>query len=174
MTHDDQFVDPELIIREEDWVNHEKDEGNFDPKLVAVEEHEEVRKFEKLKVYKIVKEEEFKPKAIKIGTKWVGTNKGTETRPMIKARLVEKEFADDTKKRELFAGTPGLPALRYLVSKVATKTCGEERKFVAVMDVNSAFLYGRARRPIFIEKEPFWMECWQNWWDHCTEHMMLH
>ena len=43
------------------------------------------------------------PKAIKIGTKWVVTNCGTE------ARLVEKEFADTTKKGELFAGTPWLP-----------------------------------------------------------------
>ena len=115
-THDDLFVDPELIIREEDWVNHKMDEGNFDPKLVAAAKQEELRKFEKLKVYGIVKEEEFKrdTKAIKIGTKWMVTNKGTNTKPMIKARLVGKEFADDTKKGELFARTPGLRALRVL------------------------------------------------------------
>ena len=35
-THHDANVDPELIIREEDSVNHKKDEENFDPKLVAV------------------------------------------------------------------------------------------------------------------------------------------
>ena len=59
-------------------------------------------------------EEDFKhdPQAIKIGTERDVTNKGTKTKPMIKARLVGKEFADDTKKGELFAGTPGLPALR--------------------------------------------------------------
>ena len=88
--HVDPFVDPELIIREEDWANHKMDGGNFDPKLVAVAKQEELRKFEKLKVYVIAKEEEFKrdPKAIKIGTKWVVTNNGTKTKPMIKARLV--------------------------------------------------------------------------------------
>ena len=70
---------------------------------------------------------------------------------MIKARFVGKEFADDTKKGELFAGTPGLPALRYLLSKLATCSHGEARSSVAVMDVKSAFLYGRARHPIFID-----------------------
>ena len=46
---------------------------------------------------------------------------------MIKARLVGKEFADDTKKGQLFAGTPGLLALRYSVSKLTTNMYGEER-----------------------------------------------
>ena len=72
------------------------------------------------------------PKAIKIGTKWVVTNCGTE------ARLVEKEFADTTKKGELFAGTPWLPALRCSVSKLATNKRGEERKCVGVMNAKSA------------------------------------
>ena len=60
------------------------------------------------------------------------TNKGTKSKPMIKARLVGKEFNDDTEKGELFAGTPGLPALRYLESKLATHKDGEERKCVGV------------------------------------------
>ena len=49
------------------------------PKLVAAAKLEEMPQFEKLKVYEIVKEEDFKrdPEAIKIGTKWVLTNKGT-------------------------------------------------------------------------------------------------
>ena len=55
--HDDLFVDLELIIREIEWVSHEKDEGNFDPKLVGVAQQEESPKFEKLKVYEIVNEE---------------------------------------------------------------------------------------------------------------------
>ena len=110
----------------------------------------ELRKFEKLKVYEIIKEEEFKrdPQAIKIGTKLVVTNNGTKTKPMTMGALVGKEYADDTKRVELFAGTPGLPALRYLVSKLATTTCGEERKCARVMDVTSVLLYGRFRRPI--------------------------
>ena len=37
------------------------------------------------------------------------------------------------------------------MSKLATNKCGEERNRVGVMDVKSTFLYGRARRRIFIE-----------------------
>ena len=59
-THDDPCVDPELSIREEKWVNHKMVEGNLDPKLVAVAKQEEFRKFEKLKVYEIAGEEDFK------------------------------------------------------------------------------------------------------------------
>ena len=79
------------------------------------------------------------------------TNKGTKTNPMIKAPLVGKEFADDTKKGELFAGTPGLPALRYLVSTLATNTCDEARRCVGVVEVKSAFSHGPTRRPNFIK-----------------------
>ena len=55
----DLLVDPELIIREEEWVNHIMDGGNFDSKLVAAKQVE-LQKFEKLKVYEIAREEEFK------------------------------------------------------------------------------------------------------------------
>ena len=84
------------------------------PNLSLWQNRKGLRKSENLKFYEIVEEEEFKrdPKPIKIGTKWDKTNKGTKTKPKIKARLVGKEFADDTKKGELFAGTPGGPALR--------------------------------------------------------------
>ena len=59
-THDDPSVNPELIMQEEDWVNHGKDEELFDPKMVALAKQEELQKFEKLKVYEVVKEEEFR------------------------------------------------------------------------------------------------------------------
>ena len=69
-THDDPYFDPELIIHEEDSVNHKMDEENFDRKLVAVAKEEELRKFEKLKVHEVVSKEEFRRdlEAINIGT----------------------------------------------------------------------------------------------------------
>ena len=101
-TRDDLFADPELIIREEDWVNHKMDEGNFDHKWSC-------ESSTKMRVYEIVKKEEFKrdPKAVKIGTMWLVTNKSKKIKSMIKARLVVKEFADDTKKGELFQERQG-------------------------------------------------------------------
>ena len=73
---------------------------------------------------------------------------------MIKARLVGQEFADSTMRGELFAGTPGLPALRYLISKLATVSPGREKMSLAILDIKSAFLYGKARRKIAIELPP--------------------
>ena len=108
---------------------------NFDPKFDAAAKQEELQKFEKLYVYMIVIEFKSDAKAIKTGTKVVVTKKGIMTKPMIKARLVEKEFADETRKGELFAGTPGPSTPQYLVFKFATNMCGEERKCVGVMDV---------------------------------------
>ena len=64
-------------------MNHKMVEGNLDPKLVAVAKQEEFRKFEKLKVYEIAGEEDFKrdPKEIKIGTKWVVTKERHKGQP---------------------------------------------------------------------------------------------
>ena len=98
---------------------------------------------------------------------------------MIKARLVGKEFADDAKKGELFAGTPGPLALRYLVSMLATYTCSEERKCVGVMDVQKVPSYMVVLDDTFslrghrTRRKQVVMVYWRMWWDRCTEHLML-
>ena len=85
---------------------------------------------------------------------------------MIKARLVGKEFGNETRKGDLFAGTPGPSAPRYLVSKLATNMCGEERKCVGMMDVKGVF-YMVVLDDTFSSRFPWktqgasWMECWQ-------------
>ena len=43
--------------------------------------------------------------------------KGTEEHPIVKARLVAREFNTQDKRGELFAGTPGLMAMRALISR---------------------------------------------------------
>ena len=53
--------------------------------------------------------------------KWVITNKGTGEHPIAKARLVEREFNTGGKRGELFAGTPGLMAMRTVISRAMTK-----------------------------------------------------
>ena len=49
-------MDPELIIREEEWVIHKMGEGNFDPKKGAAG----VAKVREAGFHEIAKEEEFK------------------------------------------------------------------------------------------------------------------
>ena len=48
--------------------------------------------------------------------KWVITNKGTEEHPIAKARLEARDFNTGDKRGELFAGTPGLMAMRTVIS----------------------------------------------------------
>ena len=56
-----------------------------------------------------------------ISIKWVITNKGTEEHPVAKARLVAREFNTGDKRGELFAGTPGLMAMRTVISRAMTR-----------------------------------------------------
>ena len=81
-----------------------------------------------------------------VGTKWVITNKGTADEPRVKARLVCQEFALD-KSLDFFSGTPGLPAVKILLSDVA---CSPTDKCLLLLDVTGAFLYGDMRRKVGI------------------------
>ena len=85
--------------------------------------------------------------AVVVGTRWVMVKKGTEDKPKIKARLCAQEFAlrPDA---ELFAGTPGLPGVKTLLSHLASAPPGELELWVA--DVKGAFLYGRITRHAYI------------------------
>ena len=56
-----------------------------------------------------------------ISMKWVFTNKGTEEHPIAKARLVGRELNTGDTRGELFAGTPGLMAMRTVISSAMTK-----------------------------------------------------
>ena len=58
-----------------------------------------------------------------VGTRWLDINKGDEDSPEYRSRLVGKEFNDGFEEG-LFASTPPLEALRWLLSEAAT--VGEE------------------------------------------------
>ena len=58
--------------------------------------------------------------------KWSASNgssqkKGTEEHPIAKARMVVREFITGDKHAELFAGTPGLMAMRTVISRAMTR-----------------------------------------------------
>ena len=74
-----------------------------------------------------------------IKSRWIDINKGDDIAAQYRSRLVGKEFAD---KRidGLFAGTPPLEALRFLVHEAATVEGEEEQeKVIMVNDVARAF-----------------------------------
>ena len=76
-----------------------------------------------------------------IQIRWIDINKGDDTNPVYRSRLVGKEL--NTGEMEgIFAGTPPLEALRCIVHEAATIRKGEDTtsKVVMVNDVSRAFL----------------------------------
>jgi len=76
-----------------------------------------------------------------IKTRWIDINKGDDEVPVYRSRVVGKEFNDGAMEG-LFAGTPPLEALRYLVHEAATvdDCSGEDSKVMMLNDVARAFL----------------------------------
>ena len=87
-----------------------------------------------------------------IKSRWTDINKGDDVASLYRSRLVGKEFADK-KVEGLFAGTPPLEALRFLVHEAATVEGKEEeqKKVVMVNDVARAFFEADAIRKLCVE-----------------------
>ena len=96
-----------------------------------------------------------------ISIKWVITNKGTEEHLIAKARLVAREFNTGDKRVELFAGTPGLMAMRTVISRALIRCVNGALRTIMPADVKTACLYGDARRSLYLELPP--EDPWQRW-----------
>ena len=86
-----------------------------------------------------------------IKTRWIDINSGDDENPNYRSRLVGKEF-NDGQMGGLFAGTPPLEALRFLVHEAATVRTGEDMGFKVIMvnDVARAFFEAPAMIYIYI------------------------
>ena len=84
-----------------------------------------------------------------ISTRWIDINKGDDANPVYRTRLVGKEF-NDGQMDGLFAATPPLEALRFLVHEAATVRSSEEMgsKVIMVNDVGRAFFEDPAIRNV--------------------------
>ena len=85
-----------------------------------------------------------------ITTRWIDTNKGDQEKPNYRARLVGREIKTD-ERPDLFAATPPLESLRYIVSKCASNQLGSKRFCILSSDIKRAYLYAKAVRPVYIE-----------------------
>ena len=84
-----------------------------------------------------------------VKVKWVRVNKGSRENPNVRCRLVAQELAYGAKDDELYAGTPSLSTLKWLLSDLASNRSPDSR--IMIMDIKSAFLYGEAVRNVYIE-----------------------
>jgi hypothetical protein len=120
----------------------------LDPVLVAKACEDELQRFEKMKVYRLVLKTEAKQGKI-AKVKWVRTNKGTKTAPEVRCRLVAMEFGFIEPREDLFAGAPPLFAMKLLLSLIAGKP---RSKIIMLLDVK--FLYGKTKRTVCVELPP--------------------
>ncbi len=87
-----------------------------------------------------------------IPTRWLDVNKaGNDEEDDIRSRCVAKEIARDARD-DLFAGTPGLEAVRLLLSLLASSNGGAvPNRRLMVLDIKRAFLNANATRELYIE-----------------------
>ena len=126
------------------------------PGLVRKARDEEIAYFIKRGVYEIVPRSHQKTTGGKvIGTRWVDVNKGDAEAPDCRSRLVGREFnvgRDDN----LYAATPPLEALRFVISHAATWARGRSRgrRSIMINDVRRAYFYAQIQRDVYIEVPP--------------------
>ena len=96
-----------------------------------------------MKVYRVVTRESMeRDEEVKIiSITWVVTNRGTEEHPVAQARLVVSYLQE----------TPGLMAMRTVISRAMTRCENGARRSIMLADVKTAFLHGDARRSLHVE-----------------------
>ena len=123
----------------------------LDPELVKKARQVEMTFFKKMQVYTRMPRAGQRLSGGKIiGVRWVDVNKGDLESPDYRSRLVGQEFKT-TRNDELYASTPPLEALRFVISSAATDFNDGVQRHVMVNDVRRAYFYARTRRDIFIE-----------------------
>ena len=123
--------------------------GRLCDREAAEARKKEIEYFRKMQVYVKVPKDECWQKTGKapIKTRWIDINKGDERIRNYRSRLVGKEIKKDNRK-DLFAATPPLESLRFLLSDAVT---GWERKRLMFIDVSRAYFYAKARRDVYVE-----------------------
>ena len=85
--------------------------------------------------------------------RWIDVNKGDDTCPNYRSRIVAKEIKKDLRP-ELFAATPPLEYIKYLISRCASRQGGDVPSRLMVQDISKAYFFAPATRDIYIELPP--------------------
>ena len=117
---------------------------------------EEVGYMQKREIWSVKDVEECWVKTGKAPTsvKWVDTDKGTEEDPLVRCRLVARDFKvkGEKDREDLFAATPPLELKRVLLSRAVTRRRkgGNARKLMFV-DARKAHLNPKCTEDVYIE-----------------------
>ena len=98
----------------------------LDAELVNEGCREDIDMLHKIGVYEYVERSkaERDPFGKLVGVRWVKVNKGTSEAPNVRYRLVAQKLAGAEVRDDLFAGTPPLAAMRYVLSEAASRGGG--------------------------------------------------
>ena len=85
--------------------------------------------------------------------KWVDTNKGSDEVPIIRCRLVARDFKTkgDKDREDLFAATPPLELKRMLISRTASRRKDGRFKKMLFVDARKAHLNPKCEEDVYIE-----------------------
>ena len=128
------------------------------PLLTLRAREEEMTQFRKHEVYEKVREEVCWAVTGKapIGSRWIDINKGDESNPDYRSRLVAQQIKHHSKDKNRFAATPPLEAQKLVFSMAVTEGVGFKRGErehglkLAFIDVKRAYFYAKAKEDIFI------------------------
>ena len=85
-----------------------------------------------------------------IGTRWVDVDKGSPDCPDIRSRIVAQELNRGAKAPDLFAATPPLEYMQFLVSCCASAQGLEKPTRLMTLDVKKASFYAPSTRRVFV------------------------
>ena len=128
----------------------------LDPKLVRAARMEEIDFFHRKGVYKIVQRSVAYARTGKapISVRWVYVNKGDDRQPDIRARLVAREIRHEASDGSMFAATPPLEALKFLLSLASSSPskCGTKDEIkISFVDARRAYFNAKCDEEVFVE-----------------------
>ena len=90
----------------------------------------------------------------RIGTRWVGVNKGDGDVPGVRMRLVAREFHAGPVRTETFAGTPPLLAPRMFLSIVSSSCQNGQNLLMLVANAEVPFLQSDEPGEVYVQPRP--------------------
>ena len=159
----EEMVPEEWLDDRKAWDDISGKELNL--KKVVAARQEELGFFDKLEVGTVADVSECWQVTGKrpISVKWIDCNRGDEDDEDYRSRLVARDFKDETD--SMFAATPPLEALKYLISMAASQrgSSGKVRKLM-FLDVRRAYFNAKINTPTYVELPPERAEagkCWR-------------
>ena len=148
----DKHVDDQGVVSWSAW--DDVNQVRLDPEEVRKARQEEVEYIKDMGVFRLIDRSEAVKQGIKIvDARWIDTNKGDADKPNMRSRYVGREF-NNSKMEGLFAATPPLEGLRYLIHRAATTGKGTRGKCIMLNDISRAFFEATASRLVCCELPP--------------------